>query len=107
MNVSTPLYMSPQTIIKSQYNAKSDIWSLGVFFYEILFGYPPWQAQAQQELIFKILNQLISFPDVPKVSETAKDFIKQWFIVEQYLRLGIAKLQRHPLVKKVQKSRKI
>ncbi|CAD8159971.1 unnamed protein product [Paramecium octaurelia] len=100
MNVGTPLYMSPETIIKSQYNAKSDIWSLGVLFYEILFGYPPWQAQTEQELIFKVLNQRISFPDIPPVSETVKDFIKQCLIVDPYLRLGIAELLRHPLIKK-------
>ncbi|CAK66865.1 unnamed protein product (macronuclear) [Paramecium tetraurelia] len=104
MNVGTPLYMSPETIIKSQYNAKSDIWSLGVLFYEVLFGYPPWQAQTEQELIFKILNQRISFPDVPPVSETVKDFIKQCLIVDPYLRLGITELLKHPLIKRTTKK---
>ncbi|CAD8045460.1 unnamed protein product [Paramecium primaurelia] len=104
MNVGTPLYMSPETIIKSQYNAKSDIWSLGVLFYEILFGCPPWQAQTEQELIFKMLNQRISFPDVPPVSETVKDFIKQCLIVDPYLRLGITELIKHPLIKRTTKK---
>ncbi|CAD8071471.1 unnamed protein product [Paramecium sonneborni] len=104
MNVGTPLYMSPETIIKSQYNAKSDIWSLGVLFYEILFGRPPWQAQTEQELIFKMLNQRISFPDLPPVTETVKDFIKQCLIVDPYLRLGITDLIKHPLIRKPTKK---
>ena len=56
-NVGTPEYMCPQSLQNNQYSFKSDIWSLGCLFYEMLIGYPPWQANNEKELIFKIINQ--------------------------------------------------
>ena len=44
MNLGTPLYMSPETLIHNQYNAKSDVWSLGVLFYQLLYRHPPWNV---------------------------------------------------------------
>ena len=37
-NVGTPLYMSPETLTRNEYSDKTDIWSLGVLFYELIFG---------------------------------------------------------------------
>lgn len=37
-NVGTPLYMSPETLMKNHYSAKTDIWALGIVFYEMIYG---------------------------------------------------------------------
>lgn len=37
-NVGSPSYMSPEAYKKTLYSEKSDIWSLGVIFYEMLTG---------------------------------------------------------------------
>lgn len=50
-NVGTPLYMSPQTIIHNKYSEKSDMWSIGVLYYEVLYGQVPWTAPTEQELV--------------------------------------------------------
>jgi serine/threonine protein kinase len=50
-NVGTPLYMSPTTISSNRYSPKTDIWSLGVIFYEMLYGHVPWQAGSEKELV--------------------------------------------------------
>ena len=43
--VGSPIYMAPQILERVQYTTKCDIWSLGVIFYEMMFGYPPWKAR--------------------------------------------------------------
>ena len=43
--VGTPLYMSPQILKKGHYTAKSDLWSIGLIYYEMLHGRTPWPAQ--------------------------------------------------------------
>lgn len=30
--------MSPETLIKNEYNHRTDLWSLGVLFFEMIFG---------------------------------------------------------------------
>lgn len=37
-NVGSPSYMSPEAYKKCQYSNKSDVWALGVIFYEMLTG---------------------------------------------------------------------
>ena len=43
-NFSSQYYMSPQVLQNFNYSFKSDIWSLGVIYYETLFGTKPWIA---------------------------------------------------------------
>jgi len=43
--VGTPLYMSPQILKKTKYTTKSDLWSIGLIYYEMLHGKTPWPAQ--------------------------------------------------------------
>lgn len=42
--VGTPLYMSPQILNKDSYTNKSDLWSIGLIFYEMIYGHTPWPA---------------------------------------------------------------
>ena len=42
--VGTPLYMSPQILKKTKYTTKSDLWSIGLIYYEMLHGRTPWPA---------------------------------------------------------------
>jgi serine/threonine-protein kinase ULK/ATG1 len=43
--------MAPEAILKEKIDEKSDVWSLGVTFYEMLFGNLPWTKLKQNEEI--------------------------------------------------------
>lgn len=42
--VGTPIYMSPQVLSQKNYTNKTDVWSLGVMFFELLFGKLPYNG---------------------------------------------------------------
>ena len=44
--VGTPYYLSPEIINADEYSFKSDIWSLGVLFYEIAALEPPFNGRS-------------------------------------------------------------
>ena len=41
MNVGTPLYMAPESLKKSYYSYKSDLFSICIVLYEMLVGQTP------------------------------------------------------------------
>ncbi|CAD8087120.1 unnamed protein product [Paramecium sonneborni] len=59
---------------------KVDIWSLGVIFYEMLYGVKPFGQGYSQENILKnkiiLQSENVSFPTKPHVSNECKEFIK-------------------------------
>ena len=52
--VGTPLYMAPQILKREKYTSKCDVWSIGVLFYQMLFGCLPWIAHSEFELVMTI-----------------------------------------------------
>ncbi len=67
--VGTPLYMSPQLLQQNTYTSKSDIWSLGVIFYEMLYNKTPWIAGSPQGLLKNIKTIPLKFPENVIVSD--------------------------------------
>ncbi|KAK2947870.1 putative G2-specific protein kinase nim-1 [Blattamonas nauphoetae] len=50
----TPFYMSPELLTGQLYNSKSDIWSLGVLFYELATLHVPFNATNIPQLLQRI-----------------------------------------------------
>jgi ligand-binding sensor domain-containing protein/serine/threonine protein kinase len=39
--IGTPVYMSPERLMRQPYDGRSDVYSVGIIFYEVLSGRPP------------------------------------------------------------------
>ena len=46
--VGTPIYMSPQVLNQQSYTNKTDIWSLGILYYELMFAKLPYSGVTEQ-----------------------------------------------------------
>lgn len=49
-NLGSPSYCSPERLRRAQVDPHSDLWALGATLYEMVAGYPPYQAQSTQKL---------------------------------------------------------
>lgn len=97
--VGTPLYMSPQILNDQKFSAKTDIWSLGMMLYEMLYGKTPWTANSPYQLFENINTYPLDFPDKPIRSQEVKDLLKLMLIVEDRERISWIELFNHPLCK--------
>lgn len=81
--VGTYWYLPPECFNPKypQISTKVDVWSVGVIFYEILYGCKPFGHNMSQERILKegiMLNvKEVEFPSKPTVSSETKEFIER------------------------------
>lgn len=58
----SPLYMAPEILLKKKYNTMSDLWSVGVIMYEMIYGKVPFESRNLIDLIHKIKKVDIDYP---------------------------------------------
>ena len=74
--VGSPPYMAPEVCDgRTAYSYSADLWSIGVVFYILLFGIPPFDESDETKLFEAIKIGKFSFPSEPVVSEEAKNLI--------------------------------
>jgi len=56
--LGTPEYMSPEQVMGEHVDARSDLFTLGVIFYELLTGDMPYKAETAQKAMFKRTREL-------------------------------------------------
>jgi len=83
---------------------KVDIWSLGVLFYQMLYGKKPFgHGLSQQEFVqhrFSVhgASHVVTFPSQPPVSEHAKDFLRRCLEPQVDRRWDVDQAASHPLL---------
>ncbi len=63
--VGTPTYMSPEQIDSQEVDGRSDLYSLGVLFYELLVGYPPYSGDSPVVILMAHLKQPVPVLPAP------------------------------------------
>ncbi|XP_069695812.1 serine/threonine-protein kinase ULK3 isoform X2 [Periplaneta americana] len=72
----SPLYMAPEILLKHKYDARVDLWSVGVIMYECLFGRAPYSSNNFKELAEKIKSQMpIQVPPGSCISPDCRDLL--------------------------------
>lgn len=54
--LGSPLYMAPEILMNNFYNNKVDVWSLGIIFYEMLYGSCPYEGHTISHQLHLIMQ---------------------------------------------------
>lgn len=104
----TPKYMALEVMENdNNYNYKADLWSLGLCFWELIFGLEafPFSQKSREDLRRDIKNYSgnnLRFPKLPKLPEMFYDFFKSILIVSPKLRMDSDEFIKHPIFEYVQ-----
>eukprot|EP00762_Andalucia_godoyi_P003345 ANDGO_06635.mRNA.1 Serine/threonine-protein kinase fray2 len=95
--VGTPCWTAPEVMEQqSGYDNKADIWSLGVFAYELATGHPPYHNETPMKVMLLVLqNPPPLLDDVEtkhKISNNFKDFVRQCLVRDADKRSSASKL---------------
>ena len=104
--VGSLLYLAPEVVENKGYGEEIDWWSVGIIFYEMLFGMTPFFEGTQEQIIDKIKNfkKYLVVPDKVENKNISKEARKLIYDFLEYKdkRLGlngIDEIKRHPFFK--------
>lgn len=100
-NVGTPIYMPRESLAANIYNEKTDVWSLGITLYEMIFGEVPFKGKTEAELRAEIERGVVVFPPSNPISSELKDFILSCLLNDSFRRMSIKDMHKHPWMGKI------
>ncbi|KAK3151157.1 hypothetical protein QOZ80_3AG0242460 [Eleusine coracana subsp. coracana] len=95
----SPLYMAPEVMQAQKYDAKADLWSVGVILYQLVTGYPPFNGDNQIQLLKNILSSCdIRFPSDCELSHGCIDLCRKLLQLNSVERLTVEEFVNHPFL---------
>lgn len=93
----SPLYMAPEILYKAKYSSKSDLWSLGIIIYQMIYRKHPYKnPKSIIDLIRKIESDDIIFEqfiDNIKISEECINLMKELLDISPTSRISLCELR--------------
>ena len=103
--VGTPDYIAPEVFGQTGYGQEVDWWSIGVMFFEMVVGYPPFFSENPGDTCKKIIKwkENFSIPADAELSPEAENLILKLVApAESRLGLhGVEEIMKHPFFKGV------
>jgi len=95
----SPLYMAPEIFLSDQYDAKADLWSIGVILYEALFGRAPFSCESLEKLVVKIKEDVpVVIPPSNKLSSNCRDLLSRCLVRCPEKRIDFPDFFSHPFL---------
>ncbi|XP_051579836.1 serine/threonine-protein kinase ULK3-like isoform X2 [Myxocyprinus asiaticus] len=95
----SPLYMAPEMVCSRHYDARVDLWSVGVILYEALFGRAPFASRSFAELEGKIRSEKpVELPSGVHVSRDCRDLLLRLLERDPDARITFDEFFLHPFV---------
>ncbi|XP_051513005.1 serine/threonine-protein kinase ULK3-like [Myxocyprinus asiaticus] len=95
----SPLYMAPEMVCRRHYDARVDLWSVGVILYEALFGRAPFASRSFAELEEKICSEKpVELPSGVCVSCDCRDLLLRLLERDPDARITFDEFFLHPFV---------
>ncbi|XP_040377893.1 serine/threonine-protein kinase ATG1c-like isoform X2 [Oryza brachyantha] len=92
----SPLYMAPEVMQAQKYDAKADLWSVGIILYQLVTGSPPFTGDSQIQLLQNILHtREIRFPSDCNLSHGCIDLCRKLLRINSVERLTVEEFVNH------------
>ena len=105
--VGSSYYMAPE-VLKRKYDEKCDLWSIGVIFYILLTGRPPFDGNDDDEILKNVekgVYDKTSYP-YPSLSSLAKDLINKLLQYDPKKRISAEESLEHQWFKTAEFKKK-
>lgn len=98
--VGTHEYLAPEIVSGEGHGSPVDWWTLGIFIFEMLYGYTPFRGHDHELTLANIVARALEFPKEQSMSGSAKDLIAGLLAKDPMRRLGstmgATSVKRHP-----------
>lgn len=101
----TPMYMAPEILCDKKYHITSDLWSVGIIFYQLMYGFFPYgKPKNILEMMKNIDSYILKFPPpniissgvTVNTSKNAQDILSRLLQRDPLKRITWDEFFRHP-----------